>query len=398
MKIAQLAPLAESVPPKLYGGTERVVSWLVEELVGLGHDVTLFASGGSTTKAKLVPVWPHARRLSRLRPDPLAPLACLLQAVGEIAEQFDVIHSHLDWIHLPALAGLNTPLITTLHGRLDWPHSNELVNRFAKTDFVSISESQRRPLAQFHWLGTVYHGLPKGLFSISQRSEDHLVFLGRISPEKGPHVAVRIARATGVPLHIAAKIPRGHTLFFKKELEPYIDGKLVKFIGEISEDKKQEFLGKAKALVFPIDWPEPFGLVMIEAMACGTPVIAWNRGSVPEIIEDGVTGFIVESESEAVEAVARLDQLDRRYIRQVFEKRFTSERMAEDYVRLYKVASSLRKRDGTEAPASARPAPITPPAALMSPVGRLIAEIDASARDTNEDTSSALQPNNDFSN
>jgi glycosyltransferase involved in cell wall biosynthesis len=335
MRIAQLAPLAETVPPVGYGGTERVVSWLTEELVVLGHEVTLFASAGSKTRANLVPAWPSPIRLSRPRPEPLAALTPLLEAVAETASEFDVIHSHLDWIHLPVLSRLGVPFLTTLHGRLDLPYLATTVRSFRHTPFVSISESQRLPLPYLNWAGTIYHGLPPALLRPCFQSEGYLAFLGRISPEKRPDIAIRLAKAAGLPLRIAAKVPRNGNEYYRREVEPLVDGRSIQFIGEVDDCGKAELLGKATALLFPIDWPEPFGLVMIEAMACGTPVIAWRQGSVPEIIEDGVTGFVVDSEEEALQAIDRVSELDRRRIRAVFERRFTARRMAADYVRMY---------------------------------------------------------------
>jgi glycosyltransferase involved in cell wall biosynthesis len=340
MRIAQIAPLAESVPPKLYGGTERVVSWLTDELVDLGHDVTLFASGDSHTSAKLVPPCPRALRLSRPRPDPAAACAALLESVAERAGDFDVIHSHLDWVHLPVLRRLRTPFLTTLHGRLDLPGLPLTAQRFADAPFVSISQSQRTPLLGLNWLANIHHGLPPDLLHLSDRPEDYLAFLGRMAPEKGPDIAIRLAHAAGLPLRIAAKLPRGENRFFNETIKPLLDQDNVEFVGEVNDRQKQAFLGKAAALLFPIDWPEPFGLVMIEAMACGTPVIAWSRGSVPEIVENGVTGFVVESEAEAVAAIGRIPDLDRRRIRERFEHCFTARRMAEQYLNSYRMAVS----------------------------------------------------------
>jgi glycosyltransferase involved in cell wall biosynthesis len=335
MRIAQVAPLAESVPPKLYGGTERVVSWLTEELVSLGHDVTLFASGDSVTSAQLVPVGPRAIRLTRPSPDPAIATAALLEAVAEAADGFDVIHSHLDWVHLPLLRCLRVPFLTTLHGRLDLPNIEVIGQRFPNAPFVSISESQRTPAPHMNWLATIHHGLPLTLLPFTDQSEEYLAFLGRIDPEKGPDVAIRVAHAAGLPLRIAAKIPRGQNRYFQGTIKPLIEGNGAHFVGEVNDRQKQSLVGKALALLFPINWPEPFGLVMIEAMACGTPVIAWPRGSVPELIEDGVTGFIVESETEAVAAIGRARHLDRRRIRETFERRFSARRMAEAYVESY---------------------------------------------------------------
>jgi glycosyltransferase involved in cell wall biosynthesis len=335
MRLAQISPLAESVPPKLYGGTERVVAWLVDELVDLGHQVTLFASGDSQTKAELVPVCPRALRLGKPRPDPVAAQTALLEAVAQRADQFDVIHAHIDWLHLPIVHRIGVPFLTTLHGRLDLPGLSEMIRLFPSAPYVSISDNQRLPLAAARWLGTVYHGMPKSLLKPSFRPGQYLAFLGRLTHEKGAHVAIRIAQATGMPLRIAAKVPRDHRSYFKEHLEPLIDGKQIQLVGEVDDQRKQGFLDGAAALLFPINWPEPFGLVMIEAMACGTPVIAFRAGSVPEVIDDGVTGFIVDSEEEAVRAVGLVGKLKRREIRRTFERRFTARRMADDYVDIY---------------------------------------------------------------
>src|SRR5829696_2880046 len=335
MRIAQIAPLAESVPPKLYGGTERVVAWLVEELINLGHDVTLFASGDSQTRATLVPACPRAVRLGRPRSDPIAAQATLLECVAEKAAEFDVIHSHIDWLHLPLFSRLAVPFVTTPHGRLDLPGLEMTVRRFPKAPFISISENQRVPLAMANWLGTVYHGLPPESLRPSVTPGRYLAFLGRLSADKGPETAIRIARAAGMPLRIAAKVPRGEGRYFKERIEPLVDGTHVQLIGEVNDKAKQGFLSGAAALLFPIDWPEPFGLVMIEAMACGTPVIAFRSGSVPEVIDHGVSGFVVDGEDEAAKAVQLLDQLDRSQVRARFDQRFTARRMAEQYVRHY---------------------------------------------------------------
>jgi glycosyltransferase involved in cell wall biosynthesis len=335
MRIAQLAPLAESVPPKLYGGTERVVAWLVDELVGLGHQVTLFASGESRTRGKLHPVWPRALRLGRPASDPAAACTSLLEAVAQRVEDFDIVHSHIDWLHLPLLSRLKVPFVSTMHGRLDLPGLSDVVRRFPDAPFVSISDSQRLPLPEANWCGTVSHGLPADLFLPSYKQGSYLAFLGRLTADKGPESAIRIARATGMQLVIAAKLPRGERRYFKERLEPQIDGTQIKFIGEVNDEAKQVFLAGAAALLFPIAWPEPFGLVMIEAMACGTPVIAFRSGSVPEIIDEGITGFVVDDEGQAVEALKRLRKLDRKRVREQFEKRFTAEQMATNYVSHY---------------------------------------------------------------
>lgn len=350
MRIAQLAPLAESVPPKLYGGTERVVAWLVDELVALGHDVTLFASGDSRTRAELHAVWPRALRLGRKGVDPSAACTLLLEAVARRAADFDVIHSHIDWLPLPLLSRLGVPFLTTMHGRLDLSGLPRVVRQFPDASFVSISEHQRLPLPEANWCRTIQHGLPVDLFRPSYGSGSYLGFLGRLTAEKGPEDAIRIARAAGRPLRIAAKIPRAETAYFKKNLEPHVDGEKVQLVGEVDDARKQPFLAEATALLFPIDWPEPFGLVMIEAMACGTPVIAYRSGSVPEVVDDGVTGFIVDCEEEAVSAMSEVARLDRRKVRARFEQRFSAHRMAREYESQYRkliaaVGGAERERD-----------------------------------------------------
>jgi glycosyltransferase involved in cell wall biosynthesis len=352
MRIAQVAPLAESVPPKLYGGTERVVAWLVDELVALGHDVTLFASGDSGTRATLVPAWPKALRLGRPRADPVAAQALLLDCIAERASDFDVIHVHIDWLHLPLLSRLEVPFLTTFHGRLDLPGLPDVVRRFPKAPFVSISNNQREPLANANWLGTVYHGLPADSLRPSFEKGTYLAFLGRLTAEKGPEAAIGIANATKIPLHISAKVPRGERGYFNEVLKPQIDGKQIRSIGEVDDKSKSAFLAGAAALLFPIYWPEPFGLVMIEAMACGTPVIAFRSGSVPEVIDEGITGFIVDGEAEAIEAIGRLNELDRRKVRSQFERRFTSTRMASEYVRLYQCVAVQQVKTLDRSPCS----------------------------------------------
>jgi glycosyltransferase involved in cell wall biosynthesis len=340
MRIAQIAPLAESVPPKLYGGTERVVAWLVDELVELGHEVTLFASGDSVTRGNLHPVWPQALRLGRQRTDPNAALSLLLEEISKRARDFDLIHSHIDWLHLPLLGRSGVPLLTTLHNRLDLPGLPDLIRVFSGANFVSISDNQRLPLPEANWCATIHHGLPINLFRPEYAQGSYLAFLGRLTVEKGPEDAIRIARAARKPLRIAAKIPRAETAYFKKHLEPHIDGQNVELVGEVNDAMKQSFLARAAGLLFPIDWPEPFGLVMIEAMACGTPVIAYRSGSVPEVIEEGVTGFIVDNEEEAIRAVQELPRLDRRKVRARFEARFSAKRMAREYENQYLRLSS----------------------------------------------------------
>jgi glycosyltransferase involved in cell wall biosynthesis len=337
MRIAQIAPLAESVPPKLYGGTERVIAWLTDELIDLGHQVTLFASGDSVTRAELCAAWPRALRLGRPRTDPMAAHAALLETMAQRAGDFDIIHCHIDWTHLPVLSRRSTPFVTTFHNRLDLPGLSTVIRKFPSAAFVSISDNQRAPLAEANWLGTVYHGMPATLLQPSFAEGQYLAFLGRLTADKNPEAAIRIAKAAAVPLRIAAKLPKSEKGFFKRRVEPMIVGADVQLTGEVDDSTKQRFLADAAALLFPIDWPEPFGLVMIEAMACGTPVIAFRSGSVPEVVEDGVTGFIVGSEDEATEVIKnRLPQLDRRQVRAGFERRFTARRMAEDYVEHYK--------------------------------------------------------------
>jgi glycosyltransferase involved in cell wall biosynthesis len=308
---------------------------LVDELVKLGHEVTLFASGDSVTGAELIPVCPRALRLGRPRTDPMAIQAALIEEVACRANDFDLIHAHIDWLHLPLLSRLGIPFLTTCHGRLDLPLFPDVIRRFPKTAFVSISENQRIPLPEANWIGTIYHGLPQDLFRPSFEPGSYLAFLGRLTAEKGPEPAMRIARAVGMPLQVAAKVPRGETAFFRERIEPQVDGKQVRLIGEVNDHAKQGFLAGAAALLFPIDWPEPFGLVMIEAMACGTPVIAYRSGSVPEVVDHGITGFVVSGEEEAIQAIGRLGELDRRRIRAQFEKRFTARRMAEEYLNHY---------------------------------------------------------------
>jgi glycosyltransferase involved in cell wall biosynthesis len=335
VRIAQVAPLEESVPPKLYGGTERVVAWLTEELIRLGHDVTVFASGDSKTRATLVPVWPRAFRLGRPRSDRMVAHTALIETVARRAPDFDVIHWHTEWLHLPLSSRLPVHFVTTLHGRLDWPGLPEALSYFPGAPFISISNSQRASLENVNWLGTVYHGLPPDSLRACFEPGSYLAFLGRLAPEKGPEAAIRLARSARMPLRIAAKLPRSERAYFEARVQPLIESDGIQFIGEINGRTKERFLAQAAALLFPIEWPEPFGLVMIEAMACGTPVIAFRRGSVSEIIEEGVTGFIVENEAEALRAIRQLPELDRRCVRSGFERRFSAHRMAEDYVRYY---------------------------------------------------------------
>jgi glycosyltransferase involved in cell wall biosynthesis len=340
LKIAQIAPLEEAVPPVCYGGTERVIAYLTEALIDLGHDVTLFASGDSRTRARLVATVPRAMRLESAVDDAptaasLTRLNCQLEAVAAHAAEFDIIHSHTDYHGFSMLRRLGLPSVSTLHGRLDRP---ELAPHFAphhRVHWVSISDAQRRLAPYADFAATVLHGLPETLLRLGDGAGGHLAFLGRASREKGPCAAIRIANAAGRGLMMAAKIGAGDRDYYRAAVAPLIDAGRATFVGEIRERDKQQFLGNAAALLFPISWPEPFGLVMIEAMACGTPVIAFDHGSVREIIEDGVTGFIVRDEAEAVRAVSRLGMLDRRHIRAEFERRFTARRMAQDYIALY---------------------------------------------------------------
>jgi glycosyltransferase involved in cell wall biosynthesis len=335
MKIAQVAPLDESVPPKLYGGTERVVSYLTEELVRQGHDVTLFASGDSETSAKLIPCSEKSLRLDPNCQDFIAHYMILLDEVFQRRHEFDVIHFHIDYIHYPLSRRMNIPRITTLHGRLDLPDLQPLYGRFSDEPLVSISDSQRTPLPKANWITTVYHGLPEDLYPFHEKPQPYFAFLGRISPEKGLDEAIQIAKSSDTPLRIAAKVDNVDIEYFEKTVRLLITDSLIEFIGEIGEKDKGEFLGNATALLFPIDWPEPFGLVMIEAMSCGTPVIAYRNGSVPEIIKDGVSGFIVESQEEALQSVEKVKHLDRHLCRQEFLERFSVKRMTADYVNLY---------------------------------------------------------------
>jgi glycosyltransferase involved in cell wall biosynthesis len=336
MRIAQIAPLTEAVPPRLYGGTERVIHWLTEELVALGHDVTLFASGDSRTSAKLEAGWPRALRLDGAVRDANALHLAMLERVRRQAPDFDFLHFHLDYYPFSVFSRQSTPFLTTLHGRLDLPELHPVFNTFSSVPVISISNSQRRPLPQARWVRTIYHGLPEKLITPRPKQQSYLAFLGRIAPEKAVDRAIHIARQCGIPLKIAAKVDRVDAEYYEQRIRPLIESPHVEYIGEINDEQKSEFLSGAHALLATIDWPEPFGLVMIEAMACGTPVIAFNRGSVPEVVEDGLTGFIVEDELGAVGAVQRLSELDRGQVRKRFEERFTARRMAQEYLGVYR--------------------------------------------------------------
>jgi glycosyltransferase involved in cell wall biosynthesis len=364
MKIAQIAPLFESVPPRLYGGTERVVSYLTEELVRQGHRVTLFASADSVTTAELVPCAVHALRLDPLARDPIPHFMLMLDQVRERADEFDVLHFHIGYLHFPLFRSEAHRILTTLHGRQDIADHKGFYLRFGDMPLISISDAQRAPIGRANFVATVHHGIPIGLHQPNfDAGGGYLAFLGRISPEKRPDRAIAIARAAGMPLKIAAKVDKADEAYFREKIAPLIEAPHVEFVGEINERDKTEFLGRAGALLFPVDWPEPFGLVVIEAMACATPVLAFCCGSVPEIVDDGVTGRIVSSMEEAFRAVAEVLALDRRGIRRRFEERFSAARMARDYLKLYR--SMLRKRDLTaEETAEA----VLPERALLMPI------------------------------
>jgi glycosyltransferase involved in cell wall biosynthesis len=367
--------LYEAVPPKFYGGTERVVSYLTEELVHQGHTVTLFASADSMTRAELVPFCPRALRLDPSCVDRLAPHFVMLEEVFRQADRFDVIHFHIDYLHYPLSRRVRVPHVTTLHGRLDLPELGPLYAEFKDMPVVSISDAQRRPLPAANWQATVYHGLPPDLHRCCDRPGDYLAFLGRISPEKRVDRAVEIARRAGLRLRVAAKVDAADQAYFRREVEPLFRDPQVEFVGEIGERDKGAFLGGARAVLFPIDWPEPFGLVMIEAMACGTPVVAWPAGSVPEVIDDGVTGFVVDTIDAAADAVRRAAALDRRQCRAVFEERFAAARMARDYLAVYRRLGA--GEDGATAGRAPSPARTTigrPPAVVgAAPAVRQIA-------------------------
>lgn len=354
MKIAQIAPLMESVPPRLYGGTERIVSYLTEELVALGHDVTLFASGDSITSARLVPCAPQALRLDRAVLDPIPYYMLMLDRVREAADSFDLLHFHIDHFQFPLFRPIAARTLTTLHGRQDLPDLPPLYLGFSDMPLVSISNAQRKPVSTANFVATIYHGLPVNMHrpTFDPRG-GYVAFLGRISPEKGPERAIKLARTLGIPLKIAAKVDKVDEVFFRECVEPLL-GPGVEFIGEINERQKTEFLGEASALLFPIDWPEPFGLTMIEAMACGTPVLAFRRGSVPEIVDDGVTGYIVDGMEEATAALSRVLRLDRRAVRRRFEERFSATRMAKDYLKFYRSRLPVPPRSTIELADQAR--------------------------------------------
>lgn len=335
MRIAQVAPLIESVPPKYYGGTERVVHWLTEELVKGGHDVTLFASGDSRTKATLKPQCPQALRLDETCLDKISPHVLMLEQVSQLASEFDIVHFHLEYLHLPLARNLPIPSITTMHGRLDMAYLLPIFDEFRESAVVSISNAQRRPLPWLNWQETVYHGLPSNSFTMVKKPGDYALFLGRICPEKRVDRAIEIARRAGIPLKIAAKIDPVDRDYYRDVIKPLLQGPGVEFIGEVGDTIKNDLIGGAYALLHAIDFPEPFGIVLIEALACGTPIVAFRRGSIPEVVEQGVTGFVCDDVPSAVEALRKVEQLSRENCRQSFERRFTSLRMALDYQRIY---------------------------------------------------------------
>ena len=344
MKIAQIAPLAESVPPRLYGGTERVVSYLTEELVRLGHDVTLFASGDSQTSARLVACAPRALRLDPNVKDPLPHHLLMIERVRSRAHEFDVLHFHMEHVHLPLFRPLARKCVTTMHGRLDLPDLPALYREFDDMPLVSISNAQRRALPHANWVATVYHGLPEPVCPYNPAPRGgYLAFIGRVSPEKGIERAIEIAKRAQMRLRIAAKVDRAEEEYWRARVAPLLSHPLIEFLGEVGEADKPAFLGNATALLFPIDWPEPFGLAMVEAMSCGTPVIAWPHGSVPEVVEHGVTGLVVDSIEAAVAAVGEARRLDRGELRRRFDERFSAARMAHDYLAVYRNLRTLKK-------------------------------------------------------
>jgi glycosyltransferase involved in cell wall biosynthesis len=370
MRIAQVAPLCESVPPARYGGTERVVSYLTEELVRQGHEVTLFATGDSRTAARLVPGCPRALWQEASCRDALPHHVRLVELVASQALRFDLIHFHLDYVHFPTIDRLPCPTVTTLHGRLHPPDEQPFFEAFAGAPLVSISDAQRSPIPGANWRATVYHGMPRDLHTFHETPGTYLAFLGRLSPEKGIEPALEIARRAGMSLKVAAKIYPEERSYYEQVVEPlFRTSPWVEFIGEVGGREKDEFLGNARALLFPIGWDEPFGLVMIEALACGTPVVAFRRGSVPEVIADQVTGFVVDGVDEAVEAVARLDELDRGRCRRTFEERFDAARMTRDYLEVYgQLADGRSERYGPIPERARAPRPTHLPAGLLGPV------------------------------
>jgi glycosyltransferase involved in cell wall biosynthesis len=346
MKIAQVAPLVESVPPKLYGGTERIVSYITEELVRLGHEVTLFASGDSKTAGQLRPVGTCALRQESTMSIPQAPLTLLLEEVFQSADDFDLIHSHLDFLPFPLARRCETPLLTTLHGRLDLPELVPVFRKYPEMPLISISHAQRQPLPWANWASTIYHGLPKDLYTYHPKSGDYLAFVGRLTPEKRPDQAIEAAKRAGIPLRIAAKVDPTDQAYFDAVIRPLLDHPLIEYIGEINDAEKDDFIGNAYAILAPFDWPEPFGLVFIEALACGTPIVAYRRGSLPELINQGITGMTCNTFDDLVNAIEQVPNLDRRLCRQDFEERFTVERMVQYYLRVYRELTSQEETDG----------------------------------------------------
>lgn len=335
LRIAQVAPLAETVPPETYGGTERIVSYLTEELVRIGADVTLFAAGGSETKAKLVPISERSLRSDPNVNDPMTKIIVEMEEVLKRTEEFDLIHFHDGYLHFPLARRLRIPTVTTMHGRMDLPDLEPIFREFAEMPLISISDQQRTPLPFANWVATVQHGIPQGLYAFRPDPDDYVAFVGRICPEKRPDRAIELAKRVGMPLKIAAKVDKVDEQYFESEIKPLLDSDLIEFIGEVNEPEKNALLGGARALLFPIDWPEPFGLVMIESLACGTPVVAFECGSVPEVLEHGKTGFIVHSVDAAEHALREIESLDRSRCRQEFERRYTSAAMAERYLQTY---------------------------------------------------------------
>lgn len=344
MRIAQVAPLFESVPPQAYGGTERVVSYLTEALVNAGHRVTLFASGDSRTRARLVPVVPRSLRLDPARPDWLVWHTVMIDQVFERADEYDVLHFHTDCMHYPLARRQRTPCVTTLHGRLDLRDLRPLHEHFAAHPLVSISDSQRAPLSNANWCATVHHGLPVDLYRFHPYPQNYFAFVGRISPEKRVDRAIEIAIACDTPLLIAAKVDPADQAYFDAQIRPLLRHPLVRFLGEVGDAQKNDVIGGARALLFPIDWPEPFGLVMIESFACGTPVLAYRCGSAPEVMQDGVTGYLVDNQQQAIAAARVIDRIDRRRCREVFERRFTADKMAARYLQVYQALIDTRGR------------------------------------------------------
>jgi glycosyltransferase involved in cell wall biosynthesis len=350
MRIAQVAPLHESVPPKTYGGTERILSWLTEGLIKKGHDVTLFASGDSVTRARLISIVPRALRLEpNFMVDKVGYHALMFEQVLKLAASFDIIHFHSDYAHLPYVRLMQTPTLTTTHSRLDYLPLKEIWKENNGFPVVSISQAQRGPIPWLNWQATVHHGMPEEMFTLNEKPGEYVLFLGRICPEKRPDRAIEIARKAGIHLKIAAKVDPVDREYFNKEIKPLLDGPLVEYIGEVNDSQKQELIGNAIALIHPIEFPEPFGIVMIESLACGTPIVAFRTGSIPEVVDEGVTGFVVDNVDDAVKALQKVKTLDRKRCREVFEKRFSSSRMVDDYLTIYEQVILRSKISGVVA-------------------------------------------------